>query len=148
MKRLFCLSHYNHFTVSAIIEKHLLVGLKFYMRHIYCLLATNISATLIFYVNVKSCCAPVTLRVCLVRVRSFYIKSVKFSRESQSRRLMLSDSKMDIFPWLSNIYRWRIYLWNISYAFRKTAHLKHIKQCDSLSVAHASFLSEHLMGRA
>ncbi len=45
-----------------------------------------------------------------------------------------SDSKMEIFPWLSNIYRWRIYLWKVSYAFRKTAHLKHIK--------HAAFLSE------
>ncbi len=32
-----------------------------------------------------------------------------------------SDSKMNIFPWLSNIYRWRIYLWNLSYAFRKRA---------------------------
>ncbi len=38
---------------------------------------------------------------------------------------------MEIFPWLSNIYRWRIYLWNVSYAFRKTAHSS--KQCVSVS---------------
>ncbi len=44
-----------------------------------------------------------------------------------------SDSNMEISPWLSNIYRWRIYLWNVSYAVRKTAHLKHIKQRISVS---------------
>ncbi len=72
------------------------------------------------------------------------MKSVKFSRESQSKSSCTSDSKMNIFTWLSNIYRWRIYLWNVSYALRKTAHLKHIKQRESLAVAHAVFLSEHL----
>ncbi len=61
----------------------------------------------------------------------------------------ISDSKMEIFPWVSNIYRWRIYLWNVSYALRETAHLKHIKQREaSLSEAHAAFLSEHLTDRA
>ncbi len=59
------------------------------------------------------------------------MKSVKFSGELQSKSSCTSDSKMEIFPWLSNIYRWRIYLWNVSYALRKTARLKHIKQCIS-----------------
>ncbi len=31
------------------------------------------------------------------------------------------------------MYRWRIYLWNVSYALSKTAHLKHIKQRISVS---------------
>ncbi len=70
-------------------------------------------------------CAPSVWRA---RRRSFWMKSVKFSRESQSKSSRTSDSKMEIFPWLSNIYRWRIYLWNVSYALRKTACLKHIKQ--------------------
>ncbi len=26
------------------------------------------------------------------------------------------DSKIDMFAWLSNIYRWKIYLWHVSYA--------------------------------
>ncbi len=30
------------------------------------------------------------------------------------------DSKMDVFAWLSNIYRWKIYSWHVSYALRKT----------------------------
>ncbi len=38
------------------------------------------------------------------------------------------DSKMDIFAWLSNIYRWKIYLWHVSYTLRKTKCLKCIKQ--------------------
>ncbi len=35
---------------------------------------------------------------------------------------------MDIFAWLSNIYRLKIYLWHVSYALRKTKLLKRIKQ--------------------
>ncbi len=58
---------------------------------------------------------------------------------------LMHMSKMNIFPWLSNIYRWRIYLWNVSYAFRKTAHSS--KQHVSVR-AHAAFLSEHMTGRA
>ncbi len=38
------------------------------------------------------------------------------------------DSKMDIFAWLSNIYRFKIYLCYVSYARRKTKGLKCIKQ--------------------
>ncbi len=53
---------------------------------------------------------------------SFWTKSVEFSGELQSRSSCTSERKMDMFPWLSNIYRWRIYLWNVSYPFRKTAH--------------------------
>ncbi len=44
-----------------------------------------------------------------------------------------SDRKIEIFPWLSNIYRWRIYLWNVSYAFRKTAWVS-VSGTRSLSV--------------
>ncbi len=33
-----------------------------------------------------------------------------FSRGSQIKSSCTSDSKLDIFPWLSNIYRWIIYL--------------------------------------
>ncbi len=46
----------------------------------------------------------------------FRTKFEKFSGESQSKSLCTSDSNIEIFPWLSNIYRWRIYLWNISNA--------------------------------
>ncbi len=45
-----------------------------------------------------------------------------WSLAENRRSLCTSDSKMEIFPWLSNIYRWRIYLWDVSYAFRKRAH--------------------------
>ncbi len=48
VKRLFWLPHNSPFTVSAIIQIHLLVGLKFDICHIYCLLTTNISAKCIF----------------------------------------------------------------------------------------------------
>ncbi len=41
------------------------------------------------------------------------MKSVKFNGESQSKSSCTSDNKMEIFPWLSNIYRWRIYRWNV-----------------------------------
>ncbi len=47
VKRQFWLPHYSHITVSAIIQIHLLVGLKFYICHIYCP-TTNISAKCIF----------------------------------------------------------------------------------------------------
>ncbi len=47
----------------------------------------------------------------------------EFSGESQCRNLCTSDSKMKIFPLLSNIYRWRNELLvKLSYAFRKRAH--------------------------
>ncbi len=61
-------------------------------------------------------------------------------------RILSVEKFHKIFPWISNIYRGRIYLWNVSYAFRKTAHSS--KQSASLSAAHADFLSEHLTGRA
>ncbi len=121
-------------TVSAIIQMHVLVGLKFYISHIY------IFHLQIFHQNVyfiQSYCALISLR----SVWHACFKSVKFSGKSQNRSSCTSDSKMDIFPWLSNIYRWRIYLWNVSYAFRKTARSS--KQHVSAR-AHAAFLSEHL----
>ncbi len=37
-----------HFTVSAFIQILLLIGLTFYIRHIYCLLTTNILSKCIF----------------------------------------------------------------------------------------------------
>ncbi len=53
-----------------------------------------------------------------------------------------SDSKMEIFPWLSNIYRWRLYLWNVSYAFRKTAHLKHVSVSGTRSLSVRALLNK------
>ncbi len=47
VKRLFWLPHYSHFTVSAIIQIHLIAGLKFDISHIYCP-TTNSSAKSIF----------------------------------------------------------------------------------------------------
>ncbi len=46
---------------------------------------------------------------CALR-RAFRTKSVKCSGELQSKSSCTSDSKMEIFPQRSNIYRWRIYL--------------------------------------
>ncbi len=43
---------------------------------------------------------------------------------------------MDVFAWLSNIYRWKIYSWHVSYALRKTKRLKCIKQCKLFAVCH------------
>ncbi len=67
------------------------------------------------------------------------MKSVKFSRESQSKSSRTSDSKMEIFPWISNIYRWRIYLWIVSYALRKTANT--LNSARSVSVSGTRSLS-------
>ncbi len=69
------------------------------------------------------------------------MRKMSYLWESQSKSSCTSDSKMEIFPWLSNIYRWRIYLWNVSYAFKKRAHSS--KQRISVR-AHATFLSEPL----
>jgi len=66
-------------------------------------------------------CALSVWHTC-TRWRAFRTKSAEFSGESQSRGLFTSDSKMETFPRLSNIYRWRIYLLNVSNAFRKRAH--------------------------
>ncbi len=64
-----------------------------------------------------SYCGPISLRaVCLARIAHGGAHSSFSSRESQSKSSRTSDSKMEIFPWLSNIYRWRIYLWIVSYA--------------------------------
>ncbi len=34
----------------------------------------------------------------------------------ENKKVVHVCNKMDIVPWLSNIYWWRIYLWNVSYA--------------------------------
>ncbi len=63
--------------------------------------------------------------VCLVHaaVLSVQIQVCGVKRRIlQSKSSCTSDRKIEIFPWLSNIYRWRIYLWNVSNAFRKRAH--------------------------
>ncbi len=67
------------------------------------------------------------------------MKSVKFSRESQSKSSRTSDSKMEILPWLSNIYRLRMYLWIVSYALRKTANT--LNSARSISVSGTRSLS-------
>ncbi len=78
-------------------------------------------------------CAPSVWRAC-TRLRSFWTKSVKFSGDRKAK-LMHFWQQMNIFPWLSNIYRWRIYLWNVSSAFRKRAHSS--KQHVSVSGTHS-----------
>ncbi len=64
-------------------------------------------------------------------------KSVMFCAESPSKSTCTSDSKMDIFRWLSNIYIWRIYMWNVSYAFRKRTHSskQHVSVSGSRSLS-------------
>ncbi len=42
---------------------------------------------------------------------------------AHARRSRTPDSQMDIFAWISNIYRSKIYLWHVSYA-RKTQLLR------------------------
>ncbi len=77
-----------------------------------------------------SYCTPISLcSVCLTRMRS-----------EPSLGSLTENRKMEIFPLLSIIYRWRIYLWNISNAFRKRAQLKQLITVR----AHADFLWELL----
>ncbi len=40
------------------------------------------------------------------------------------------------FAWLSNIYRWKIYLWHVSYALRKTQRLKCLNCTDIFAVCY------------
>ncbi len=108
----------SHFTGRATTKYTYLMGLKFYIWHIYCP-TTNICMLQNLYFSI---------------LRS--LKSVKFSGESHAEGSSTTDSKMEIFPWLSNICRLRIYLWNVSYALRKTPHIKCIKRykyiCQSI----------------
>ncbi len=46
------------------------------------------------------------------------------------------DSKIEIFAWFSNIYRWKIYLWHVRYALRKTQRLKCINNTNIFAVCH------------
>ncbi len=132
VKRLFWLPHYSHFTVSAIIQIHSLVGLKFYMCHIY------IFQQQIFQLNVyfsQSYCTSIS--VYLVR-----IKSVKFSKAKA--HALLTEK-------LTNFYGFLTITDGEYTCEMQVMHLwkEHIAQNSaSLSAAHAIFLSEHLTGWA
>ncbi len=63
-------------------------------------------------------------------LRSYSIALRLFSAQQHSwlsRASPTPDSKIDMFAWLSDIYRWKIYLRHVSYALRKTQRLKFIK---------------------
>ncbi len=113
VKGLFWLPHYSHFTVSAIIQIHLIVGLKFYICQMYIVQLQIFQKN--WYFSQLLCSYVIALcvwRTC-VRRCAFWTKFVKFSGESASKSSCTYDSEKNIFPWLSNIYRWRIYLWNV-----------------------------------
>ncbi len=99
-----------HFTVSAIIQIHLLVVLKFYMSH----LLSNYKYFSKMYI--------------LVRVIALLFHCAPSVWRARSKWSLWSLAENQQNGNISNVYRWRIYLWNVSYALGKTARLKHIKQ--------------------
>jgi len=74
-------------------------------------------------------------------------RSLNFNGDSLAEACPLLTVKWT-YVLLSNIYRWRICLWNVSWALRIAAHLKRIKQRKYLSVSQQQYLSEHLTGQA
>ncbi len=108
---------------SAFIQIHLLVCLKFDICHIYIFQLQIFHPNVYFSQLLHSYFIELSVWHACAWLRSFWNKSVKFNGESQSKCSCASDRNCFIFPWLSNIYRWRIYLWNVSYAFRKTMRL-------------------------
>ncbi len=136
----------NHWATSCVIHWWENFIIQLVRSGCWCLpaiLALSAQCACKMYILVRGIAHLFHCALCLacMRRRSFWMKSVKFSGESQSKSSCTSDSKMEIFPWLSNIYRWRIYLWNVSYTFRKRAHSS--KQRVTVR-AHAAFLSEPL----
>ncbi len=79
------------------------------LTHLSLVVMTLLDYILICYYKMQ-----IWLRIIVLRL---------FSKHSRS-----ISSKMDIFAWLSNIYRYKKYLWHVSYALRKTKCLKCIKQ--------------------
>ncbi len=122
----------HHFTVGAIIKTDLLVALKFFTSH----LLSNYKYFSEMYILVIIIALLLHCAVCLASMRAAVLVQWSLWCLAENRKAegpCTADRKMEIFPWLSNIYRWRVYLWNVSYVLRKTAHLRHIEQCVSLS---------------
>ncbi len=76
--------------------------------------------------------------VCLAPMRAAVLVLYEVWGLAENRKAKphaLLTAKWKYFHGFFNIYRWRIYLWNVSYASRKTAHLKRIKQRSFVCVA-------------